>query len=173
MQINRKIATLGLGAGIALSLGGTPPSSAQGLSSSPPLSDSTRVLTLQEAIELSYRQNPALEAQRIAREASVDRRKSAWGLRMPQLGVSAAYTYMSEDIKAFDLNAEKDAALQYIGQLPLPFPIPPEIIQAAKGLDLSLTLQKQQFAVVGASVVLPLYWNVSFNRATVRSGHNA
>lgn len=165
MQINKKIATLGLGVGIALLLGGTPPASAQGLSSSPPLTDSTRVLTLQEAIELSYRQNPALEAQRIAREASVDRRKSAWGLRMPQLGVSAAYTYMSEDIKAFDLNAEKDAALQYIGQLPLPFPIPPEIIQAAKGLDLSLTLQKQQFAVVGASVVLPLYMGGKINAA--------
>ena len=94
MQINRKIILLG--AGMALTLGGTVSAGAQSLVS--PSADSTRVLTLQEAVELSYRQNPAMEAQRIAREAAVDRRKSAWGLRMPQLGVTAAYTYMSEDI---------------------------------------------------------------------------
>ena len=133
---------------MALTLGGIVPTGAQSLVSPP--ADSTRVLTLQEAVELSYRQNPAMEAQRIAREAAIDRRKSAWGLRMPQLGVTAAYTYMSEDIKAFDLNGEKNAALEQIGQLPLPFPIPPEIVQAVKGLDLSLTLQQRQFAVVGA-----------------------
>lgn len=160
MQITRKIITLG--AGIVL-LGGIHPAGAQSLA--PPTADTIRVLTLQEAIELSYRQNPALEAQRIAREAAVDRRKSAWGLRMPQLGVTAAYTYMSEDIKAFDLNGEKNAALEHIGQLPLPFPIPPEIIQAVKGLDLSLTLQKQQFAVVGATVALPLYTGGKINAA--------
>lgn len=161
MQINRKIILLG--AGMALTLGGTVSAGAQSLVSPP--ADSTRILTLQEAVELSYRQNPAMEAQRIAREAAVDRRKSAWGLRMPQLGVTAAYTYMSEDIKAFDLNGEKNAALEQIGQLPLPFPIPPEIIQAVKGLDLSLTLQQRQFAVVGATVAVPLYTGGKINAA--------
>ncbi len=80
-----------------------------------------QALTLQEAIELSYRQSPVLEAQRQAQEAAVLNRKSVWGLRMPQLGIGAAYTYMSKDIKAFDLNKEKEAALQAIGQMPLPF----------------------------------------------------
>lgn len=150
MQIHRSLLTLST----ALALGAGLPAAAQSFATG---GDSTHVLTLQEAIDLSYRRNPAIEAQRLAREAAVLKRKSAWGLRMPQLGVGAAYTYMSEDIKAFDLNPEKDAALQYIGQLPLPLPIPPEIIQAVQGLDLSLTLQKQQFAVVGATVAVPLY----------------
>lgn len=161
MQLNRKITALG--AGIALMGAGIAPARAQSLAR--PVTDTMLVLTLPEAIELSYRQNPALEAQRIAREASVDRRKAAWGLRMPQLGVTAAYTYLSEDIKAFDLNGEKNAALEYIGQLPLPFPIPPEIIQAVRGLDLSLTLQKQQFAVVGATVAWPLFTGGKINAA--------
>lgn len=158
MHINRPLLTICT----ALALGSAVPAAAQSLASG---EDSTRVLTLQEAIDLSYRQNPAMEAQRLAREAAVFKRKSAWGLRMPQLGVAAAYTYMSEDIKAFDLNSEKDAALQYISQLPLPFPIPPEIIQAVQGLDLSLTLQKQQFAVVGATVAVPLYTGGKINAA--------
>lgn len=145
----------------ALALGSSAPADAQVTA----LGDSTRTLTLQEAIDLSYRQNPTLEAQRLAREAAVFRRKSAWGLRMPQLGVTAAYTYLSEDIKAFDLNPEKDAALEYISQLPLPFPLPSEVIQAVKGLDLSLTLQKQQFAVVGATVAMPLYAGGKINAA--------
>lgn len=161
MQINRKIAILG--AGMALLSGSMNSAGAQGLASPSP--DSIRFLTLQEAIEMSYRQNPVMEAQRLAREAAVDRRKSAWGLRMPQLGVTAVYTYMSEDIKAFDLNGEKNAALEHLGQLPLPFPIPPEIVQAVKGLDLSLTLQKQQFAVVGATAALPLYTGGKINAA--------
>ncbi|WP_298061902.1 TolC family protein [uncultured Rikenella sp.] len=161
MQINRKIAILG--AGMALLSGGMGSAAAQGLASPPP--DSIRFLTLQEAIEISYRQNPAMEAQRLAREAAVDRRKAAWGLRMPQLGVTGAYTYMSEDIKAFDLNPEKNAALEHIGQLPLPFPVPPEVIQAVQGIDLSLTLQKQQFAVVGATAALPLYTGGKINAA--------
>lgn len=124
-----------------------------------------RPLTLQEAVELSYRQNPTLEAQRIAHQAAIDRRKAAWGLRMPQLNVAGNYTYLSEDIKAFDLNGEKNAALEYISQLPLPAPIPPQIIQAVQGLDLSLTLQKQQFAVVGAAIAVPLYTGGKINAA--------
>lgn len=126
---------------------------------------SKRTLSLEEAIEMSYRKNPAIEAQRIGHQAAIDRRKAAWGLRMPQIGVVGNYTYMSEDIKAFDLNAQKDAALEYIGQLPLPYPIPPQIIQAVQGLDLSLTLQKQQFAVVGATVAVPLYMGGKINAA--------
>ncbi len=129
-------------------------------------------LTLQEAVELSYRRSPALEAQRLAREAAVAQRKAAWGMRLPQLGVAASYTYLSKDIKAFDLNAEKEAALEQLGQLPLPFPIPPQIVQAVRGLDLSLTLQKQQFAVVGASAVVPIYMggriNAAVNAAKIR-----
>ena len=140
------------------------PAAAQSLAA-PAADDTSRVLTLQEAIDLSYRQNPVIEAERIAHEAAIDRRKAAWGLRMPQIGVNASYTYMSEDIKAFDLNAEKDAALQQIGQLPLPFPIPSEILQAVQSLDLSLTLQKQQFAVVGATVAVPLYMGGRINAA--------
>ena len=158
MQIHQPFAAWGLG--IALMLGGMAPAAAQTAEV-----DSTYVLTLQEAVDMSYRQNPVMEAQRLAREAAVDRRKATWGLRMPQIGVAANYTYLSQDIKAFDLNAEKDAALQQIGQLPLPFPIPSEILQAVQGLDLSLTLQKQQFAVVGASVALPLYMGGKINAA--------
>ncbi|MDE5945175.1 MAG: TolC family protein, partial [Rikenella sp.] len=151
MQIDRKILLI---FGTLTALGSTP---AFGDSlprlgeTTAATADSTRTLTLQEAVEIGYRQSPALEAQRIAREAAVARRKAAWGLRLPQLGVAANYTYLADDIKAFDLNAEKDAALGQIGQLPLPIPIPPQIVQAIQGLDLSLTLQKQQFAVVGAS----------------------
>lgn len=125
----------------------------------------TQAITLQEAVDLSYRQSPVLEAQRQAGEAAVLNRKATWGLRLPQLGVGAAYTYMSKDIKAFDLNGKKEAALQQLGQMPLPFPIPSEVIQAVQGLDLSLTLQKKQFATVGATAVVPIYMGGKINAA--------
>lgn len=165
MQIDRKILLI---FGTLTALGSTPvfgdslPRLGEAAAAT---ADSTRTLTLQEAVEIGYRQSPALEAQRIAREAAVARRKAAWGLRLPQLGVAANYTYLADDIKAFDLNAEKDAALGQIGQLPLPIPIPPQIVQAIQGLDLSLTLQKQQFAVVGASAVVPIYMGGRINAA--------
>lgn len=161
MQINK--ITIFLGTGLAIVLSALRPAGAQSPAARP--DDSTRAITLQEAIELSYRQSPVLEARRLAREASVDRRKAAWGLRMPQLNASATYTYLSDEIKAFDLNKEKNAVLEQLGQLPLPVPIPDQIVQAVQGLDLSLTLQKQQFAVVGASVVLPLYMGGKINAA--------
>ena len=92
MQIHQPFAAWGLG--IALMLGGMAPAAAQTAEV-----DSTYVLTLQEAVDMSYRQNPVMEAQRLAREAAVDRRKATWGLRMPQIGVAANYTYLSQDIK--------------------------------------------------------------------------
>lgn len=120
-------------------------------------------LTLDQAIEASYNQNPIIEAQRHALEASIARRKATVGLRMPNLSASAAYTYMSKDIKAFDLNAEKNALVDAAGQLPLP--IPPQLLEGIRGLDMSLTLQKQQFGMVTGNVVVPIYMGGRINAA--------
>lgn len=134
--------------------------------------DSEVFLTLPDAIELSYRRNPLMEAQRLATEAAGDQKKATWGLRLPHLSASGAYTYMSKDIEVFDLNAEKNAALQKLGQLQLPITIPTEIIQAIQNLDLSLTLQKQQFAVVGVNATMPIYMGGKINAAVNASKIN-
>lgn len=124
-----------------------------------------RALTLDEALETSYSQNPIMQSQRHAVNASVDRRRAAVGLRMPQLGVAASYTYLSDDIKAFDFNAQKNQVLDGLGQLPLPIPIPPKLIEGIRGLDLSMTLQKQQFGLVGGNLMVPIYMGGKINAA--------
>lgn len=120
-------------------------------------------LTLDEALEISYGQNPLIEAQRHALDASIARRKAAVGLRIPSLSASASYAYMSEDIKAFDFNPQKNQLIGAIGQLPIP--IPPQLIQGIKGLDLSMTLQKQQFGMVTGNIVAPIYMGGRINAA--------
>lgn len=122
-------------------------------------------ITLQEAIELSYRQNPALEAARRASEAATFSKKSAWGLHLPRLGVTGAYTYLDRDIDAFDFNPQKEQLLRYLGENPLPFPLPAETLGTLQGLDLKWTLQEQQFAVVGAAVAWPFYMGGKINAA--------
>lgn len=151
----------------ALWAGAYPSVSGQSLPSLNPVAQEAteRTLTIQEAIETSYRQNPIIEAQRLAGEAALFEKKSVWGLRLPRVSAAAAYTYMADDIKAFDLNPQKDKALDFIGQLELPYPIPPEVLQSIRGIDLSWTLQKQQFAVVGFTAVMPVYMGGKINAA--------
>lgn len=118
-------------------------------------------LTLEEALETAYDQSPALAAARYNSRAALFSKRAAFGLRLPKLSATASYTYMSQDIGHFDLNGQKDQLIGLISGLP----IPPQIIGALKGIDLSYTLQKRDFAMVGANLVVPLYTGGKINAA--------
>lgn len=112
---------------------------------------------------MAMMKNPSVEASKAAQQNALFKRKAMVGLRLPKLGATAAYTVMSQDIGHFDFNPAKDKALQIIGSLGLP--IPPAIGQQLAALDLSYTLQKSNFAMVGAELVVPIYTGGKINAA--------
>lgn len=120
-------------------------------------------LSFEQALTIGMQQNPAIDAASAAHQAAIARRKAAFGLRLPHLAASANYTIMSKDIGHIDLNPQKDAAMQLIGSLGIP--IPPQIAQAISGIDLSYTLQKRDFAMVGATLTVPIYTGGRINAA--------
>lgn len=120
-------------------------------------------LSFEQAVTIGKMQNPAIEAAKAAHDAATAKRKATYGLHLPRLDVAANYTIMSQDIGHIDLNPAKDQALSILGSLGLP--IPPSIAQAIKGLDLSYTLQKSQFAMVGATLTVPIFMGGRINAA--------
>ncbi|MEF9949724.1 MAG: TolC family protein [Mucinivorans sp.] len=116
-------------------------------------------ISLESALETAFMSSPTLRAAAHNQRAALFARRAAWGMHLPQLSASAEYTFMSQDIGHFDLNGAKDQLLGVIGQLP----IPPQIIGALKGIDLSYTLQKRDFAVVGANLMIPIYTGGKIN----------
>lgn len=124
-------------------------------------SEQTQVLTLDDAITMAYMRNPSISAAQSGIEAATHRKKAAWGLGAPKLSVGADYTYMSQDILNIDLNGQKNTFVGFLQQLPIP--LPPAIITGLQGLDLSYTLQKRDFGVVGATLVVPVFTGGKIN----------
>lgn len=121
-----------------------------------------RSITLEQALEQTLSENKQTEIDRISEEVDIFKRKAAKGLRSPQFGFSAAYTHLSSDI-AFDLNNMKAPVAGIIGQLP-----PQLILPEIKGLlskDWKLTLQDKDFAMLGASVKMPIFMGGKINAA--------
>ena len=62
-----------------------------------------RPLTLDDALTLMLTENSALKAAAHEAHAAAQQRRAAIGLRMPQIGVTGAYTYLAKEI-GFDFN---------------------------------------------------------------------
>lgn len=73
-------------------------------------------LTFEEAMRLTLTQNEILRAQEHEQKAAQHERKAAFGLRLPQISVQGAYSYMGDDI-GVDINELKPAVrkgLEYL-----------------------------------------------------------
>lgn len=116
-------------------------------------------LSFEDALQKAYMLSPTAKAAAFNVKAAEFTKRAAWGVHLPQLGVAANYTYMAQDVGHFDFNAQKDKVLDILGTMP----IPPQIIGALKQFDLSYTLQKRDFAVVGANLVVPIYTGGKLN----------
>lgn len=124
-----------------------------------------RVVTYEEALEITMTANPQIKANTYEHEAIQRERKAAYGLRLPQVGVTGAYTYMSDDI-AFDLNGLKDPISGILGGLG--GSLPPSILEQAGAMlakDWSLKLQDRSVGIVAANVTIPIYTGGKINAA--------
>lgn len=122
-----------------------------------------KMITLEQAIEQTFSLNRKMAVDRYAEQVQLYERKAAKGLRSPQFGITAGYTYMSEDI-GFDLNGLKPQVQGIMGSLPVQI-IPPEVAKALFGKDWRLNLQDKDFAVIGASVKVPIFMGGKINAA--------
>ena len=131
----------------------------------PALRAQERLLTLDEALNMTLTENPQIQASAYQTEAAIKERKAAYGLRLPKVNVTGAYAYMSEDI-GFDLNGLKDPIGGVVNSMSSLLP-PPVLTQASQLLkaDWSIPLQDRSFGTVGANISIPIYTGGKINAA--------
>lgn len=120
-------------------------------------------LSFQEALKITYDENYLLKANQHEHRMAELEKKAAAGLRSPQINLVANYTYMSSPI-GFDFNNLKQPIGQIVGKLPIPPDLGP-ILQQLMQADWRLDIQKDNFFVLGAAAVAPIYMGGKINAA--------
>lgn len=136
-----------------------------------PAQQAGQTLTLDEAIAVTLTDNPAMKAAEFEEKAAMQERRAAIGLRMPKIGVTGAYAYMSKDI-GFDFNEMKGPAKDIAGQILGSGLVPPELIPSINGLlnplmnaDWFLKVQDRSLGFVGGEVTMPIWLGGKINAA--------
>ena len=136
-----------------------------------PAQEQGRTLSLEEALEMTLSDNPAIRAAEFNRRAAQQERRAAIGLRMPQIGITGSYAYLGKDIE-IDLNNTKTPVQNLAGQILQSGMIPsdyiPSISQMLSGAmaaSWALPLQDRSLGFVGGDVTVPLWMGGKINAA--------
>ena len=136
-----------------------------------PAQEPERTLSLEEALEMTLSENPAMRAAEFERLAARQERRAAIGLRMPQIGITGSYAYLGKDIE-IDLNHLKTPVQSLGGQLLQSGLIPAEIIPTlsqllgnATAANWALPLQDRSLGFIGGDITLPLWMGGKINAA--------
>ena len=136
-----------------------------------PAQEQGRTLSLEEAVEMTLSDNPAIRAAEFNRRAAQQERRAAIGLRMPQIGITGSYAYLGKDIE-IDLNNMKAPVQNLAGQILQSGMIPsdyiPSISQMLSGAmaaSWALPLQDRSLGFVGGDVTVPLWMGGKINAA--------
>ena len=123
-----------------------------------PAQEQGRTLSLEEALEMTLSDNPAIRAAEFNRRAAQQERRAAIGLRMPQIGITGSYAYLGKDIE-IDLNNMKTPVQNLAGQILQSGMIPsdyiPSISQMLSGAmaaSWALPLQDRSLGFVGGKI---------------------
>ena len=128
-----------------------------------------RLITFDEALNLTLGQNPDLEAIKYETKAVDFERKAAIGLRMPKLGVAGNYTHLGENVH-IDYNEFKPEAKGIFDELaPMLPPLSQEMLQKvgetfAKDWG-EYTIQDRDFGFIGVNATIPIYMGGKINVA--------
>ena len=136
-----------------------------------PAQEQGRTLSLEEALEMTLSDNPAIRAAEFNRRAAQQERRAAIGLRMPQIGITGSYADLGKDIE-IDLNNMKAPVQNLAGQILQSGMIPsdyiPSISQMLSGAmaaSWALPLQDRSLGFVGGDVTVPLWMGGKINAA--------
>ncbi|MEG2612223.1 MAG: TolC family protein, partial [Alistipes sp.] len=133
--------------------------------------EAEHALTLDEALSLTFANNPALLASAYEQRAAEQERRAAIGLRMPKINVMGTYAYLGKDI-GLDFNDKKGAVNKIAGDILGSGVVPPTMIPTIQGLltplmsaDWFLQLQDQSLGFVGGEVTMPIFLGGKINAA--------
>ena len=136
-----------------------------------PAQEQGRTLSLEEALEMTLSDNPAIRAAEFNRRAAQQERRAAIGLRMPQIGITGSYAYLGKDIE-IDLNNMQTPVQNLAGQILQSGMIPsdyiPSISQMLSGAmaaSWALPLQDRSLGFVGGDVTVTLWMGGKINAA--------
>ena len=136
-----------------------------------PAQEQGRTLSLEEALEMTLSDNPAIRAAEFNRRAAQQERRAAIGLRMPQIGITGSYAYLGKDIE-IDLNNMKAPVQNLAGQILQSGMIPSDYIPSmsqmlsgAMAASWALPLQDRSLGFVGGDVTVPLWMGGKINAA--------
>ena len=135
----------------------------------------SRFLSLDEAIDMSLTNNPAIISAYHSEQAAMRERKATWGLRMPQINIISNYTYLNKDIDINLNNLKQDfnkKATEFLGAATQNGIISQQtsallggVLEGLGNLDWKYNLQKQNFGFIGAEIVAPIYLGGKINAA--------
>ena len=135
----------------------------------------SRLLSLDEAIDISLANNPAIISAYHNEQAAMRERKATWGLRMPQINITGNYTYLNKDIDINLNNLKQDfntKATEFLGAATQSGIISQQtsalldgVLEGLENLDWRYNLQKQNFGFIGAEIVAPIYFGGKINAA--------
>lgn len=126
-----------------------------------------KMLSFDDALVRTMTNNPEISALQYEEKAAEQERKAAFGLRLPQIGVTGTYAHLGKDI-GVDLNGLKEPVKGLMEGMGGTGILPPEILQQAGALlgqNWGMTIQDRNTAFVGGSVTMPLYTGGKINAA--------
>ena len=130
-----------------------------------------QALSLDEALEMTLSDNPAMQAAEYNRRAAQQERRAAIGLRMPQIGITGSYAYLGKDIE-IDLNNMKTPVQGFsekvLGSGLIPSQYIPSISQmlgSVMSADWAMPIQERSLGFIGGDVTLPLWMGGKINAA--------
>lgn len=130
-----------------------------------------QALSLDDALEMTLADNPAMLAAEYNRRAAQQERRAAIGLRMPQIGITGSYAYLGKDIE-IDLNNLKAPVQDLSGKILNSGMIPSQYIPSISqmlggvmGANWALPLQDRSLGFIGGDVTIPLWMGGKINAA--------
>lgn len=129
-------------------------------------------LSFEEALDITMSDNPRIAASKYEEKAAMQERKAAFGLRLPQLGVTGAYAHLGDDI-AVNLNSVRDTGAPIFqgvvnDLINNGIPVNPDLINAGNALfrnNWGIKLLDKDLALIGGTVKMPLYTGGKINAA--------
>ncbi len=116
-----------------------------------------------DALRLSQAQNLTMKAHEYEMKALRYDKKAQGGLRSPQFNLTGNFTMMDKPVD-INLNEYKSTVQDYLGKLPQ-IPALKPIITQLMSAPWQMNIQEDQFAVLGVSMIMPIYMGGKINAA--------
>lgn len=137
------------------------------VSAQTPATRNAMPLSFEDALDITMSENPIIAASEYEEKAALHERKAAFGLRLPQIGITGAYAHLGDNV-ALDLNNIRNTAGGVFNGIAGDLNLSQGVIDAANGLfkkDWEVNLLKKDLAFIGGTVKMPLYTGGKINAA--------